>query len=123
MIRSTYDTSEIKEKLIYYVLSVLRTESDPSDDRLKEIISEVIGIDENSAGLPLEQKRELAQSVFNSLRRLDVIEPLMEDPTITEIMVNGPDKVFYERGGKLYKTDIKFKGCRVFEDGYILLFR
>lgn len=109
MIQSTFDTAEIKEKLIYYVLSVLRTESDPTDDRLKQIISEVIGIDENSAGLPLEQKRELAQSVFNSLRRLDVIEPLMEDPTITEIMVNGPDKVFYERGGKLYKTDIRFK--------------
>lgn len=109
MIQSTYDTTEIKEKLIYYVLSVLRTETDPSDDRLKQIISEVIGIDENSAGLPLEQKRELAQSVFNSLRRLDVIEPLMEDPSITEIMVNGPDKVFYERGGKLYKTDIRFK--------------
>ena len=45
MTQSICDTSEIKEKLIYYVLSVLRTESDPSDDRLKEIISEVIGID------------------------------------------------------------------------------
>lgn len=110
MNQSTFDTSEeIKEKLVYYVLSVLRAEQDPSDDRLKEIISEVIGIDQSTAQLPLEQKRTLAQSVFNSLRRLDVIEPLMEDPTITEIMVNGPDKVFYERGGKLYKTDIRFK--------------
>ncbi len=109
MTQSICDTSEIKEKLIYYVLSVLRTESDPSDDRLKEIISEVIGIDDSSKLLSLEDKRSLAQSVFNSLRRLDVIEPLMEDPTITEIMVNGPDKVFYERAGKLYKTDIRFK--------------
>ncbi|MBP5180606.1 MAG: CpaF family protein [Clostridiales bacterium] len=109
MNRSEFDTTEIKEKLIYYVLSVLRTESDPSDDRLKEIISEVIGIDKNTAELPLEDKRFLAQNVFNSLRRLDVIEPLMEDPSVTEIMVNGPDKVFYERGGKLYKSDIRFK--------------
>lgn len=109
MNQSTYDTSEIKEKLVYYVLSVLRSESDPSDERLKDIIAEVIGIDQSTATLPLEQKRALAQSVFNSLRRLDVIEPLMEDPSITEIMVNGPDKVFYERAGKLYKTDIRFK--------------
>ena len=109
MNQSTFDISEIKEKLIYYVLNALRDESDPSDDRLKEIISEIIGMDSNTAPLPLESKRELAQSVFNSLRRLDVIEPLMEDPSITEIMVNGPDKVFYERGGKLHKTDIKFK--------------
>ena len=109
MNQSTFDTSEIKEKLVYYVLNVLRSEAEPSDERLKDIISEVIGIDQNTASLPLEQKRALAPSVFNSLRRLDVIEPLMEDPSITEIMVNGPDKVFYERGGKLYKTDIRFK--------------
>ena len=109
MKRSAFDTSEIKEKLVYYVLSVLRNETDPTDDRLKEIISEVIGIDQSTRELSLEDKRELAQSVFNSLRRLDVIEPLMEDPAITEIMVNGPDRIFYEKGGRLYKTDIKFK--------------
>ena len=109
MNQSEYEITEIKDKLVYYVLSVLNTEADPSDDRLKEIISEVIGIDTSTSSLPLEQKRALALSVFNSLRRLDVIEPLMEDPSITEIMVNGPDKVFYEKGGKLYKTDIRFK--------------
>ena len=109
MNQSEYEITEIKDKLVYYVLSVLNTEADPSDDRLKEIISEVIGIDSSTSSLPLEQKRALALSVFNSLRRLDVIEPLMEDPSITEIMVNGPDKVFYEKGGKLYKTDIRFK--------------
>ena len=109
MNQSEYEITEIKDKLVYYVLSVLNTEADPSDDRLKEIISEVIGIDSSTGSLPLEQKRALALSVFNSLRRLDVIEPLMEDPSITEIMVNGPDKVFYEKGGKLYKTDIRFK--------------
>ena len=59
--------------------------------------------------MPLAEKREMARRVFNSLRRMDVIEPLMQDPTITEIMVNGPEKIFYERGGKLYKSDIKFK--------------
>jgi len=109
MKQSEFDTSEIKEKLIYYVLSVLRTESEPSDGRLKEIISEVISIDAKSANLSLEDKRNLAQSVFNSLRRLDVIEPLMEDPEVTEIMVNGPDRIFYEKAGKLYKSDIRFK--------------
>lgn len=109
MNQSEYDITQIKDKLVYYVLNVINTEADPSDDRLKEIISEVIGIDSSTSTLPLEQKRILAQSVFNSLRRLDVIEPLMEDPSITEIMVNGPDKIFYEKGGKLYKTDIRFK--------------
>lgn len=100
---------DIKEKMVYYVLHTLRYENDPSDEKLKEIIANVISEQSGKYGLNLEKKRTLAVKVFNSLRRLDVIEPLMQDPTITEIMVNGPDKVFYERGGKLYKSDIKFK--------------
>ena len=104
----TADLDEIKEQLTYCVLNAIRNESDPTDDRLKEIIADVISSTE-SVKMPLAEKREMARRVFNSLRRMDVIEPLMQDPTITEIMVNGPDKIFYERGGKLYKSDIKFK--------------
>ena len=104
----TADLDAIKEQLTYCVLNAIRNESDPTDDRLKEIIADVISSTE-SVKMPLAEKREMARRVFNSLRRMDVIEPLMQDPSITEIMVNGPDKIFYERGGKLYKSDIKFK--------------
>ena len=90
------------------MLNAIRNESDPTDDRLKEIIADVIS-SSDSIKMSLSEKRDMAKRVFNSLRRMDVIEPLMQDPTITEIMVNGPDKVFYERGGKLYKSDIRFK--------------
>lgn len=104
----TCDLDTIKEQLTYCVLNAIRNESDPTDDRLKEIIADVIS-STDSIKLSLSEKRDMAKRVFNSLRRMDVIEPLMQDPTITEIMVNGPDKVFYERGGKLYKSDIRFK--------------
>ena len=106
---SDISRENIKEQLTFYVLSALRNESEPSDDRLKQIISEVISDDRQTAALPLERKRGLALEIFNSLRRLDVIEPLMEDPRVTEIMVNGPKKVFYEKEGKLYRSDITFK--------------
>ena len=62
MKRSAFDTSEIKEKLVYYVLSVLRNETDPTDDRLKEIISEVIGIDQSTRELSLEDKANLRKA-------------------------------------------------------------
>ena len=104
----TCDLDTIKEQLTYCVLNAIRNESDPTDDRLKEIIADVIS-SSDSIKMSLSEKRDMAKRVFNSLRRMDVIEPLMQDPTITEIMVNGPDKVFYERGGKLYKSDIRFK--------------
>ncbi|MBR2295408.1 MAG: CpaF family protein [Clostridiales bacterium] len=106
---SGFDMDEIKERLTYYVLNVLKTETDPSDRRLKEIIADAVSEGDSTATLDLEQKRSLASAVFNSLRRLDVIEPLMEDPEITEIMVNGPENIFYEKRGKLYRSDIKFK--------------
>ncbi|MBO4408106.1 MAG: CpaF family protein [Clostridiales bacterium] len=104
-----FDIDEIKEKMVIYVLHALRMESDPTDERLKEIIAGVISEETENSGLTLEEKRDLALKVFNSLRRLDVIEPLMEDPQVTEIMVNGPDNIFYEKGGKLYRSDIRFK--------------
>lgn len=104
----TLDLDSIKEQLTYCVLNAIRNESDPTDDRLKEIIADVIS-NTDSIRMSLSERRDMAKRVFNSLRRMDVIEPLMQDPTITEIMVNGPDKIFYERGGKLFKSDIKFK--------------
>ena len=109
MKQEVFDTEELKEKLTYYVLMALREESEPSDDRLQEIIADVISDEKVGIDIPLEDKRELALNVFNSLRRLDVIEPLMQDPDVTEIMVNGPDNIFYEKKGKLYRSDIKFK--------------
>ena len=109
MRQEAFDTEELKEKLTYYVLIALREESEPSDDRLQEIIADVISDETVGIDIPLEEKRELALNVFNSLRRLDVIEPLMQDPDVTEIMVNGPDNIFYEKRGKLYKSDIRFK--------------
>jgi pilus assembly protein CpaF len=59
--------------------------------------------------MTLREKRELALSIFNSMRRLDVLQQMMEDPGITEIMVNGYNCVFYERDGSLYPSDIHFK--------------
>ena len=104
----TSDLDAIKEQLTYCVLNAIRNESDPTDDRLKEIIADVIS-NTATVKMSLSEKRDMAKKVFNSLRRMDVIEPLMQDPSITEIMVNGPDKIFYERGGRLYKSDIRFK--------------
>ncbi|MBP5260650.1 MAG: CpaF family protein [Clostridiales bacterium] len=107
--KKQYDIDEIKERLTYYVLNSLHNEPDPSDEKLKQMISNSISENSGCNGMDLESKRSLALKIFNSLRRLDVIEPLMEDPDVTEIMVNGPDNIFFEREGRLYKSDIKFK--------------
>lgn len=58
----------------------------------------------------------LRNEIFNSLRRLDVIQSFLEDDTITEIMVNGKDNIFIERDGRLIKTGKSFESTEKLED-------
>jgi len=112
MARTQYSPEDIKEQMTYYVLSSITSGEDPTDDELKEIIANVISDRSGDLKMSLDDKRALASVVFNSLRRLDVIEPLMEDPQVTEIMVNGPDKVFFERNGRLFRSKIRFRDAK-----------
>ena len=48
------------------------------------------------------------EGVFNSMRGLDVLQPLVDDPSITEIMINGPHHVFVEQSGRLYRKNVSF---------------
>ena len=50
------------------------------------------------------------------MRRNDVLEPLIKDPDITEIMVNGPDKIFVERNGVIEETEIVFESPERLDD-------
>lgn len=59
--------------------------------------------------MPLTQKRQVMEGVFNSMRGLDVLQPLVDDPTITEIMINGPHHVFVEQSGRLYRRNVSFE--------------
>jgi pilus assembly protein CpaF len=61
--------------------------------------------------LSLEQCSVLARRLFNSVRRLDVLQELLEDDSISEIMVNGADTIFVERAGKLYRTPLHFQSA------------
>lgn len=58
--------------------------------------------------MPLKEKVALQTKIFHSLRGLDILEELIDDPSITEIMVNGYDTIFIERGGHMEKSQLKF---------------
>ncbi len=58
--------------------------------------------------LSLQEREQLEQQLFNSMRKLDVLQELLEDETITEIMVNGSDHIFYEKQGRLYESEKHF---------------
>lgn len=56
----------------------------------------------------IPQRMDLQREVFNSLRKLDVLQDLLEEEDITEIMINGPDAIFVERFGQIQRVDKHF---------------
>ena len=79
-----------------------------SDDEIRETISQVVLELSREQFLTLNEKKTVLEGVFNSMRGLDVLQPLVDDPTITEIMINGPHCVFVEQSGRLYQKNVSF---------------
>ncbi len=90
--------------------------NDINDEEIKEIITEVVFNYSKNNYLSLEEKRRIIEFVFNSMRRLDILQPIIEDRSITEIMINGPDNIFIERYGRISKADIRFESKEKLED-------
>lgn len=90
------------------VLEQMDLTRDISDDELEEMVAHCVAKQSRGMPLSLKQRNDLQRQVFHSLRKLDVLQDLMDDSSITEIMVNGPSKIFYEREGTVYQTDRAF---------------
>ena len=87
-----------------------------SDQEILDEIDQLILSGTPEVCLSLKEKVELRQELFHSVRKLDVLQELIEDETVTEIMVNGPDTIFVERKGKLKKWDKCFTSREKLED-------
>lgn len=81
---------------------------DIDDLELKKYIDREILEYKKESYLNIRQREFIHKSVFNSLRRLDILQDLVDDPGITEIMVNGLDNIFIEREGRLSESDRRF---------------
>ena len=73
-----------------------------SDEQIYELIDALI-LKEHAIPIPLAEKNRLRKELFYSVRKLDILQILLEDSSITEIMVNGPNHIFVERYGKIEK--------------------
>ncbi len=86
------------------------------DGEILAIIDEGICERAKSQVLSLESRRKLRMEVFYSLRRLDILQELIDDEEITEIMVNGRGKIFYEKHGRILQWDKCFRSREKLED-------
>lgn len=96
------------EELRSQILEQLDTSYEISDVLLQEKIQEQIRMYAEEHLLTLAKREALQRQLFNSFRRLDVLQELLEQQGITEIMVNGYRDIFYEKRGSLYRWEKTF---------------
>lgn len=87
-----------------------------TDEEILEEIDTLILERMRDSCLSLKEKVQLRQELFHSVRKLDVLQELIEDETVTEIMVNGPNAIFVERAGKLSRWEKTFTSGEKLED-------
>lgn len=87
-----------------------------SDEELMLMIEDIVAEISRGNYIGISEKNKLINSVYNSMRGLDALQPLIDDPSITEIMINGPDNIFIEKSGRLYKTDTRFTSAEKLEN-------
>ena len=87
-----------------------------SDEEIYRSIDELILQTGTDFYIRLSERNELRKGLFNSVRRLDILQELLDDDSVTEIMVNGTEGIFIERDGKLRRWDRSFSSRERLED-------
>lgn len=102
-------TQDRKKELKQKLAESIDYSRESSDEEIQELIDEMLVRESRKIPLSLAERERLRRELFHAIRRLDVLQEFVDDPQVTEIMVNGPDNIFVEREGRLYKSDLRFE--------------
>lgn len=90
--------------------------SEISDKDLEEKIQEIVIQRVSGTYCLIEQRVSIVEQVYSSIRGFGLLDTIIKDDTITEVMINGPDNIFIEQNGRLFKLDKQFESQRRLED-------
>ncbi|SHO53867.1 CpaF family protein [Anaerocolumna xylanovorans] len=105
-----------KQELIEEVRRRIDLTREVEDEEILETVDELLLRKGREEFITLKEKNELRKEVFNSIRRLDVLQELIEDPQITEIMINGYKNIFVEKAGAIFPWKKGFESEKRLED-------
>jgi len=86
------------------------------DEQLEEAIEELMVEYFRSEYITIEERVDVAERVFGSIRGLGILDSILKDDSITEVMINGPDHIFIEKSGQLSRLEQTFESERQLED-------
>lgn len=101
--------NDLCEQIRVRVLEKIDFSKELSDIELREMIVREMAQCNEIQMFSLKQRVSAEQRIFNSLRKLDILQELLEDDSITEIMVNGPNQIFYEQEGAIWQYPHTFQ--------------
>lgn len=87
-----------------------------TDEEIQELIDEVLLQERRQTALSLIECERLRKELFHTFRKLDVLQELIEDTSITEIMINGWETIFIEKNGQLLKSELHFDSREKLQD-------
>ena len=80
-----------------------------NDESLQRMINESLKEKTREQYISIKDRQTIARQIFDSMRKLGILEEFIENPDVTEIMINGPKCIFYEKSGRLFKSDKQFE--------------
>lgn len=87
-----------------------------NNDELEEVIKRLIIEEIRDEYITIEERIDITERIYNSIRGLGILDSIIKDETITEVMINGPNDIFVEKAGALYKLEQTFDDERQLED-------
>ena len=114
--REGINSRGIREELRQLIREEVNRSGETSDEELYKIIDNLIMQKGEEEYLPLKERIELRTGLFNSFRKLDILQQLLDDPEVTEVMINGPRHIFMERKGAVEYWNQEFDSQEQLED-------
>ena len=100
---------QLKQAMRERILHEVTYQRQMSDEEIAELIDGELMAYAGEIPLSLKERLALQRELFDSFRRLDILQELVDDPGITEIMVNGPSEIFVEQDGQLRRWEKSFE--------------
>lgn len=109
----SFEHNEIKSRIHHHLISktnFLQVKDKLQEDQLKVFIDQAITTlaYETKLVISFNDRAAIIRELVSAITSLGAIRPLVEDPTISEVMVNGPKTIYIQRNGKIEKTDVQF---------------
>ena len=103
------DYGTLKKKIKMQLLENLDYSRELTDEEIGEQIDELFLAEPVFQCISLEARQKLRREIFFSIRKLDLLQELVDDPSVTEIMINGTDSIFVEKEGRLFRWPENFE--------------